>query len=118
MLLCCREFGWTVSCLTLLEHMDSVTIIRASDGASKWNGALESFDDVDVYSQHGYVQASAGDDALLAVVTRNGGSLALPLVPRILPEGSLYDAESPYGYPGVLTRGGFATCWPDRKSVV
>ncbi len=92
--------------------MSQVEITTISAGSERWNGVLSSFDGVDVYAQHGYVHAAAGDDALLVHVRTPAGEMAVPLLPRRLPEGEGYDAESPYGYPGLLTRGEVATCWP------
>lgn len=92
--------------------MNPVEFIAVSAGSERWNGVLASFDGVDVYAQHGYVHAAAGDEALLVVVRTSAGELVIPLLPRRLPEGEGYDAESPYGYPGLLTRGDVSACWP------
>jgi len=92
--------------------MSQVEIISLSAGAQRWNGLVAGFDGVDVYALHGYVHAAAGDDALLAQVRTPTGELVVPLLPRRLPEGEGCDAESPYGYPGLLTRGEVASCWP------
>ena len=92
--------------------MSRVEVISIAEEAARWDGALCGFAEMDVYARYGYVRAAGGDDALLALVHGAGGDLAVPLVPQALPHGDGHDAESPYGYPGILVRGEVADCWP------
>lgn len=98
--------------------MSHVELIAITDGAERWDGVLASFSGADLYARHGYVSAAAGDNALLAAVQGTAGALAVALVPHALPGGEGYDAESPYGYPGVLTRGDVADCWPALRQAL
>lgn len=82
-----------------------------------WRAALP--DDADVYLDPGYVATAAlGDPACLAVVEAGAGRLAIPFVERALPAwldaAEWRDAESPYGYAGVLAfgdAGAWPACW-------
>ena len=90
--------------------MTHVDLIPISD-ARRWDDILSEFQGWDVYARRGYVSAASGDASMLAVVRSGSGSLAVPFVPRPLPEGDGQDAESPYGYPGVLVNGEVSECW-------
>ncbi len=92
--------------------MSEIEIVAVTDDADRWDRVLAGFDQADVYARHGYVHAAAGDGALLVHMHIGDGEMAVPLIPQPLPEGNGYDAESPYGYPGVLVRGDVTACWP------
>jgi hypothetical protein len=93
------------------EAMSQIDLVSIRDGQSVWESFLAAFADVDVYTRYGYVRAAAGDDAMLVRACDNHGTLVIPLVTRVLPQGNGFDAESPYGYPGVLARGDVTACW-------
>lgn len=89
-----------------------------------WRAALPA--DADIYVDPGYVAAAAlGEPAWLAVLEFGGGRLAIPFVSHTLPPwidaGDWHDAESVYGYPGVLASGdraGWTGCWREFTEVL
>jgi serine/alanine adding enzyme len=96
----------------------------ASTEADAWREALPP--DADIYVDPGYVAAaSLSDPAWLAVVECGGGRLVLPFVSRALPpwldSKDCRDAESVYGYPGVLAsgdRGSWPACWRELTAAL
>ena len=94
----------------------TVQLLPCTDGDA-WCAALP--DDADVYLDPGYVRAAAlGDLAWLAIAEAHGARIALPFVEHSLPEwldmAGWRDAESPYGYPGLVADGdpiGWPACW-------
>ena len=91
--------------------MSQVDLVPIGSDAPRWDEIVSEFKNWDVYARQGYVAAASGDAAMLAVVRTRAGSLAVPFVPRPLPNGEGEDAESPYGYPGVLVSGDVSECW-------
>ena len=94
----------------------TVRLIANAD-RDAWSAALP--DEADVYFDPGYVAtAGLGDPTWLAIVESEGGRLIIPFVEHALPAwldtAEWHDAESPYGYAGVLASGdgmGWPACW-------
>jgi hypothetical protein len=93
--------------------------IVSSREDGEWRALLP--EDADVYLDPGYAAAAALEDASwLIAAEADGARVCLPIVQRALPAwldmDGWNDAESPYGYPGVVAEGnaaGWPTCWQE-----
>lgn len=94
----------------------NVEFITESD---RWNQELHIYGGTNVYIAPEYVSATAPEQAipLLIKAWDERGELFIPTIKRPLPEccsmPGMYDAESPYGFPGVVFEGYVQKLWED-----
>ncbi|MCR9908099.1 GNAT family N-acetyltransferase [Vibrio campbellii] len=85
--------------------MNSFLVKKITD-KENWNEFLNYFDNYDIYHTYDYHIAHADVDSGLPVlyVVHSGNSvIVFPMLERLIPNSTLKDATSVYGYPGPLT---------------